>query len=133
MATILNVTDEPALAGLMQKVLSYAGHTVLTAQSAQHAFSLIRELGSRNISPQLLITDLHLNREKNPGESCRLIIQVRGQLGIPVILSTGAPEEIPETELQLYGVTSVLTKPFKNITLVRSVQKALSMQHPWML
>ena len=115
---ILFVDDEASIARLAQVMLKSLGHTATTfGNPADGLAALQAEPGGFD----LVITDLTM-----PGmtgvDLARGIRQVRSD--IPIILSSGYADEVPEETLKGLGIVEVLPKPFQMQTLGGAVARA---------
>ena len=115
--TILVVEDEPALLGLICRVLRSDGYDVLDARSPHEAEALV---GSHDGPLHLLLTDMVM-----PGTSGRdLWRRVRGvRTGLRCVIMSGYSHEVIDDA----GARDVpmLKKPFSMAALVETVRRAL--------
>ncbi|HEX3000206.1 MAG TPA: response regulator, partial [Armatimonadota bacterium] len=115
---ILVVEDEPAVARVVQEVLTDAGYAVECNNTAEKALEcFMRE------KPQLLITDLHLDGMTGTALACKVKEQ---SAAIPVILLTGWQS----AEEDLHAVDYVLEKPFNVTDLLELVTLAVGPNAP---
>jgi signal transduction histidine kinase len=115
---ILFVDDEASIARLAQVMLKALGHTATTFGKPAEGLAALRA------DPQgfdLVITDLTM-----PGmtgvELARGVRQVRAD--IPIILSSGYADEVPDETLKTLGIVEVLPKPFQMQALGAAVARA---------
>ena len=115
---VLFVDDEASIARLAQVMLKTLGHAATTFGSPAEALNAFRG------DPQafdVVITDLTM-----PGmtgvDLARGIREARTD--IPIILSSGYADEVPEETLKALGIVEVLPKPFQMQSLGAAVGKA---------
>jgi len=115
---ILFVDDEAAIARLAQVMLKSLGHTATTFGKPAEAVAAVK---ADPTGFDLIITDLTM-----PGmtgvDLARSIRQVRSD--IPIILSSGYADEVPEETLKELGIVEVLPKPFQMQALGAAVARA---------
>ncbi|HEX3150255.1 MAG TPA: response regulator [Gemmataceae bacterium] len=115
---ILFVDDEAAIARLAQVMLKSLGHTATTFGKPAEG---VAALQADPTSFDLVITDLTM-----PGmtgvELARKVRQIRPD--IPIILSSGYADEVPEETLKELGIVEVLPKPFQMQALGSAVVRA---------
>jgi signal transduction histidine kinase len=115
---ILFVDDEASIARLAQVMLKSLGHTAITYGKPADGLAALRATPD---AFDLVITDLTM-----PGmtgvDLARGIRQVRGD--IPIILSSGYADEVPDETLKVLGIVEVLPKPFQMQALGAAVARA---------
>ena len=113
---ILIVDDEPTIRALLALVLHEAGFLVLTAENGFDAISLSR---SHRGEIGLLITDITL-----PGMNGWALARevVAAEPGLPVLFMSGG---CVESELNGYGRSEFMAKPFSLPSLVTEVRNLL--------
>ena len=115
---ILFVDDEAAIARLAQVMLRSLGHTATTFGKPDEGLAAVR---ADPRAFDLVITDLTM-----PGmtgvDLARGIREVRPDM--PIILSSGYADEVPEETLKSLGIVQVLPKPFQMQTLGAAVASA---------
>jgi CheY-like chemotaxis protein len=115
---ILFVDDEASIARLAQVMLKSLGHAATTFGKPADALAALQ---ADPAAFDLVITDLTM-----PGmtgvELARGIRQVRGD--VPIILSSGYADEVPEETLKALGIVEVLPKPFQMQALGTAVTRA---------
>ena len=115
---ILFVDDEAAIARLAQVMLRSLGHTATTFGKPHEGLAAVR---ADPRAFDLVITDLTM-----PGmtgvDLARGIREVRPDM--PIILSSGYADEVPEETLKSLGIVQVLPKPFQMQTLGAAVASA---------
>ncbi len=115
MVCILVVEDENDIRSVIADVLDEAGFTVIEAETADAAVLLLEREGVR-----LIITDIDM-----PGrlDGIGLAIEARRvHPEIPVILMTGKPRLLPETNA-LADPVLFLLKPFTLSTLLSDINR----------
>lgn len=117
---ILAVDDEAPLREALRKVLAKEGHAVLLAADGQEGLDLLR-----NTPVNVILLDL-----KMPGltglellKAARLLVP-----DVEVIVITGHGTVDDAVEAMKQGAYDFITKPFKRLTLVKAVEKALEKQ-----
>jgi CheY-like chemotaxis protein len=115
---ILFVDDEASIARLAQVMLKALGHTATTYGKPADGLAALR---ADPAGFDLVITDLTM-----PGmtgvDLARGVRQVRPD--IPIILSSGYADEVPEETLKALGIVEVLPKPFQMQALGAAVARA---------
>ncbi|WP_020472782.1 hybrid sensor histidine kinase/response regulator [Zavarzinella formosa] len=115
---ILFVDDESSITRLAQVMLRNMGHTVSTFNVATEALEV---LGANPQNFDVVVTDLTM-----PGmtglEFARGIREIRKDL--PIVLSSGYADDVPEETLRELGIVQVLPKPFQMQSLGEAVAKA---------
>ncbi|MFT3876639.1 MAG: response regulator transcription factor [Propioniciclava sp.] len=115
-ATILVVDDEPRMVEILQLALEAAGHQVLTAPDAAHAWRLLTE---HPVS--LVVLDVML-----PGTSgIELCRRIRDHSAVPVVLLTALSRTSERVAGLEAGADDYLTKPFSPRELVLRVAAIL--------
>lgn len=114
---ILIVDDEPEMLQALKRIFSRKGHTAITAQSGEEAWSYIEETMF-----DLIISDMAM--EKLSGiELLKLVRSIDAT--IPFIMITGVGTIESAVESIKYGAFHYLTKPFKTQDLEILAQRAL--------
>jgi signal transduction histidine kinase len=116
---ILFVDDEPAIVRLAQVMLTSFGYEVTSFDIAARGLEAVKE------EPQkfdLLVTDLTMP-EMTGVDLARAIRTIRPD--IPILLTSGYADEVPEETLQELGIGPVLAKPFQMQSLKEAVQSVL--------
>jgi signal transduction histidine kinase len=115
---VLFVDDEASIARLAQVMLKALGHTATTYGTPADGLAALKADPSRF---DLVITDLTM-----PGltgvELARRIREIRPD--IPIILSSGYADEVPEETLKALRISEVLPKPFQMQALGAAVTRA---------
>jgi DNA-binding response OmpR family regulator len=117
---VLVVDDERAVREVVRVSLESAGHRVLLAGNVAEARALFAERG-----PELdaILLDLSLGSES----SDRLLAEIRARASeLPVLVTSGFPEEDAIGRLSALGVSAFVQKPFTpsqlNAALARSLR-----------
>jgi signal transduction histidine kinase/CheY-like chemotaxis protein len=115
---ILFVDDEASIARLAQVMLKTMGHTATTFGRPADGLAALK---ADPAAFDLVITDLTM-----PGmtgvDLARGIREIRPD--IPIVLSSGYADEVPEETLKAIGVVEVLPKPFQMQALAKAVARA---------
>lgn len=117
---ILVVDDEAPLREALAKVLTKAGYAVLLAADGQEGLDLLR-----NRPANLILLDL-----KMPGLTGLELLKAAKLLvhDVEVIVITGHGTVDEAVQAMKQGAYDFITKPFKRLTLVKAVEKALEKQ-----
>jgi CheY-like chemotaxis protein len=111
---VLAVEDEPEVLDLVRAMLTYAGHTVITAASGREALDLF----SRE-TVDVVVTDLGM-----PGMTgLALSEELKRQRAIPIILLTGWADELDPG--QRPNVDVVIPKPVTRERLIGALARAV--------
>ena len=115
---VLFVDDEASIARLAQVMLKSLGHTASTFGRPEDGLAALR---ADPTGFDVLVTDLTM-----PGmtgvDLARLVRDVRADL--PIILSSGYADDVPEETLRALGIVKVLPKPFHMQALGDAVASA---------
>ena len=118
MSSILVVDDEPAIVETVAELLSWEGHSVLTANDGQHALEQLRK------STPIEVVILDFMMPIKDGIQTLREIRADGQLSaIKVILTTAAPTSIPK-DAPKYD--ALLVKPFSVDQLRDAIARVLA-------
>ncbi len=118
---ILLVDDEPALAEVLQEMLSRLGYEVTACRNGLEALELFnRVAGSRPFD--LVITDMTMPQLTGASLARELL---RIQPGLPVLLCTGFSEAIDPERIESLGIRGMLMKPVVLKDLAEAVRRAL--------
>jgi CheY-like chemotaxis protein len=119
--TILVVDDEAAVRGAAQTVLEMHGYRVLLAAEGTEALAVFAK---NSAAIAAVLTDLMMPHM----DGVALVRALRKMKpGVPMIASTGLGEKARLAALKALGVETVLNKPYKADTLMRTIHDAL---HP---
>lgn len=122
--TILVIEDEPAIQELIALNLSFAGHQVLLATSAEQAQDFIRaEL------PDLILLDWMLPGASGIALATKLRSQERTR-HIPIIMLTAKGAEANKVEGLESGADDYITKPFSPKELLARIKAVLRRRAP---
>lgn len=117
---ILAVDDSPDALELIKRHLEPAGFNVITAESTEEAFGLLKETAF-----DLVITDMKMPR----AGGLELIRHVRANYREPAVLMvTGYPSIGSAVEAMRLGAEDYLAKPFTKKELLEAVASALLKQ-----
>ena len=103
--TIMVVDDLPGTLGLLNEALETAGFTVLLAQSASFALSIIER-----ITPDIILIDA-IMPEMDGFELCRIMKRNAALSGVPIIFMTGLTESEHVVRGFEAGGVDYVTKP----------------------
>jgi EAL domain-containing protein (putative c-di-GMP-specific phosphodiesterase class I) len=117
---ILLVDDEESLVRVLARVLTNAGYDVDSAVNGEKAVEL---LAAKTFDA--IVSDLDM-----PRMSGMQLLQVvrRGDLDVPVILMTGAPQLQTAMDAVSLGALSYLTKPVDNDQLKKVIDRAVRLK-----
>jgi EAL domain-containing protein (putative c-di-GMP-specific phosphodiesterase class I) len=117
---ILLVDDEESLVRVLARVLTNAGYDVDTAVNGEKAVEL---LAAKTFDA--IVSDLDM-----PRMSGMQLLQVvrRGDLDVPVILMTGAPQLQTAMDAVSLGALSYLTKPVDTDQLKKVIDRAVRLK-----
>ncbi len=125
-ANILVVEDEPAIQELLAFNLQQAGHHVISATSAERAYTLLRDT-----LPDLILLDWML-----PGvsgiEFARRLKAEAFTKAIPIIMLTARGEEQDKISGFETGADDYITKPFSPRELLARIKAVLRRRAPQM-
>jgi PAS domain S-box-containing protein len=111
---VLAVEDEPEVLDLVRAMLTYGGHSVVTAASGREALDLFKR-----DAIDVVITDLGM-----PGMTgIALAEELKRQRPIPVVLLTGWADEIDAS--QVPNVDVVIAKPLTRERLLDALARAV--------
>lgn len=117
MYKILAVEDNPAILDFYREFFADAGFEIKTAEDAFSAITLHQEF-----KPDLIILDLGI--PAGGGMMVFETLRARFQDPVPILFSTGKPEQLPHNIKHLANVAAV-TKPVSPETLMAEVRKLL--------
>ncbi len=118
--TILVIEDERAIQKMTRQMLVGLGYTVIDANSAQEAMTLIRDLATPF---QLLITDVIMPQMNGKEFADRL---QKLYPGLPVLFTSGYTADVIAHHGVLEDGVSFLQKPYSLAMLARKVHQILS-------
>lgn len=115
--SVLVVDDDPQQCAILERHLTKAGHTVVTATSTRDAISAFE-----SARPDVVITDLYLGQD----DGLKLVEAVHERdPDCPVLVITGHPEMTTAIEAVRLGVFAYLRKPLQLEQLVDRLSEAL--------
>lgn len=117
MSSILVVDDEPAIVETVAELLTWEGHTVLTANDGAHGLDELR--GSAKVD--VVILDFMMPVK----DGIQMLREIRADsafAGLKVILTTAAPTSIPK-DAPLFD--ALLVKPFSVDQLRDAIARVL--------
>lgn len=117
--TVLVVEDQGLVRTLTSRILETQGYRVLSAQDGVEALAL---LDSREIQPDLLLTDVVMPRMDGPALASRLRAS---NPGLRVAFMSGYPAGLIESRVGQQHREPVLKKPFKAAALLDFVDRVL--------
>jgi signal transduction histidine kinase/CheY-like chemotaxis protein len=123
-ATALVVEDEPEVRGVIGRVLSGAGLTVLEAGDGEQALARVRAHAG---TIDLLVTDVVMARMDGPELARRLAME---RPGVRVLFISGYGQEAEVSEAEGVGGVDFLEKPFSSSGLVQRVALLLANPGP---
>jgi len=119
-ALVLVVDDERAVREVVRVALEAAGHRVLLAANAADARAALAPDAEE---VDAVVLDLSLGSESSE----RLLAEIRARSsGLPVLVTSGYPEEEALGRLSALGVSAFLQKPFTLAKLNAAVARALA-------
>jgi CheY-like chemotaxis protein len=114
--TVLIIEDEPAIGLALQDLMTSAGHTVVgIAATKDEAVKMASEK-----EPGLVLADIRLHDGSSGVEAVQEILSA---MKVPVVFITAYPEYLLTGERP--EPTFLVTKPFKNETVVVTVSQAM--------
>lgn len=120
--TILVVDDDPAVREIVARVLEYSGLTVLLADGGEAALALFAE---RAAEITAAILD-HTMPGMRGSEVCARLRELRPDL--PVLYSSGHPEELFGSNGSSTGPIAYLKKPYRPAELLSKLEQVMSMK-----
>ena len=117
--TILVVEDEPALLGLIGRVLREQGYTVLAAATPGEALQVVE---ARREPIDLLLTDVVMPEMSGPDIADRLMVE---RPGLRVLFMSGYVADAMTRVGELVAATRLVEKPFVIADLLAAVRDVL--------
>lgn len=117
MSTILVVDDEPAIVETVAELLSWEGHTVLSAHDGEQALAQLRT----STSVEVVLLDFMMP-VKDGIQTLREIRADAQLASLRVILTTAAPTSLPKDAPQY---DALLVKPFSVDQLKDAIARVL--------
>jgi two-component system, NtrC family, C4-dicarboxylate transport response regulator DctD len=115
---ILVVDDESDIRELLRELLELSGYLVITAESAEEAYSMLRRqrVGA-------VISDILMEGESGVD----LLIRIRQvNCSMPFILLSGFAGEHTETTVMAAGADALIAKPFEQKRLLAALRRAIN-------
>jgi CheY-like chemotaxis protein len=112
---VLIVDDDPGVTGLLRRQVVSEGYRVETAAGGRAALSAIREH-----KPQLVLLDVALPEL----DGTEIILQMKSEPGlsrIPVVVVSGAPLNVAQTEILSSFSIATLPKPWQEADLTEAL------------
>jgi len=118
---ILVVDDEPDLLTAVQKILQKEGLSIITADNAKNALKLMEKHKISIVISDMVMPDM---------DGVALLRTVKKNYpDIEFILLTAFGSVEKAVEAMRYGAYDFIAKPFKRVTLLKVIQKALEKQN----
>jgi CheY-like chemotaxis protein len=117
--TILVVDDEPSIREIAEVLLVRNGYDVVVADDGPAALAVFAQ---RKGEIALVLTDF-LMPLMNGLALARIVRKMNPSA--KVILSTGREEDCGSEELSAVGIAAALTKPYTQVTLLRTIDRVL--------
>ena len=117
--TILYVDDEELVARLGREMLEHLGYTVEMRTNVEDALSLVQAHPQRF---DLVVTDQSMPKMKGT-DFAALLLNYRPDL--PIILTTGNPENLSSAGVGAMGIRALLLKPYTLASLAAAVHRVL--------
>ena len=118
--TVLVIDDEPAVREVVKRSLMRGGYAVLEATSGEEGVHCFRQ---HRLEIDVVLMDLSM-----PGmdgvAACALIQEIRPE--VPIVLTSGHPEQWPSLDLGERGFVDFLQKPFRVQTLLAKMDSVLA-------
>jgi DNA-binding NtrC family response regulator len=119
--TVLVVDDEVSVRASLEKVLSKAGYSTLSAASGNEAIQVMKEEAI-----DIIVSDLKMP----DGDGLELLRAAKqGRPSIEVILLTGYGTVERAVEAMKEGAYDFITKPFKKAVILSTVERAVERQN----
>lgn len=115
---ILVVDDESNIREFLQELLELSGYRVITAESAEEAYGVLRRQ-----SIGAIISDILMEGESGVD----LLIRTRQTNStMPFILISGFAGEYTETTVMAAGADALIAKPFEQEKLLTALRRAMN-------
>jgi CheY-like chemotaxis protein len=129
MAKLLVVDDDESIRRTLQRILSFAGHEVHTAENGAQAIELLEEAAEAGEPFDVLTSDWYM--DVMGGEE--LLLEIRASAddrinSIPVIVITGEGSSDVRNRAIECGAADVILKPLDNAELVDIIRDLLQDQ-----
>ncbi len=123
---ILIVDDDDAIRTSLTYLLSKAGYSATSVASPREAIDVVR-----HDTPELILMDMNFSRTTTGDEGITLLKQVKiFAPKTPVILITAWGSISLAVEGMKAGAFDFITKPWDNISLLKSIETAIELSHP---
>ncbi len=125
--TILVIDDDLSIAGLLERMLAKAGHSVFTALSGEEGLAVFNKE-----RVDLVLCDLGMPGMNgwDVGKAIRSICRDRGIIKPPFVLLTGwGGQELEEEKIAESGTDVVVAKPIDSATVISTVQEIAARFH----
>ncbi|WP_369410873.1 response regulator [Desertivirga brevis] len=118
---MLILDDDQSILEMMKEVLSYSNYSVVTTQSSEEFFHIIKR-----DPPDILLVDYLLNGI-NGGEVCQRIKSLHTTKKVPVIIVSAYASQ--HDFISLYGCDDTISKPFGLDELLEKVEQCFNNKH----
>jgi twitching motility two-component system response regulator PilG len=115
---IMIVDDSPTVRRMVASILGKAGYDVTEASDAEHAATLIHDLGA----PKLFILDINMPGTDGFG-LCRYLRSEAETARVPVVFLTGKTGILSKIHGKWAGSAEYLTKPFQPEKLIATANR----------
>jgi len=122
---ILITDDNQVTLRLIERILSYGGYSVVTADSGENALLKVNKA-----KPDLILLDVMMP-EMNGYEVCSRLQENKETAYIPVVFVTALGDEQNKAKAFSVGGADYLVKPIKRDTLLKAVAKHLKTKSHW--
>ena len=112
---ILVVDDEPEIRKLLERVLTGAGHEVVTVSNGEKALNMLN-----SVLFDLMILDISLP-DIDGYEICRRVRKESSQQHLPIMITSGFASPNDETKAFNAGADEYVIKPFDNDELLARI------------
>lgn len=116
-STIFVIDSSPAVRRMVEQISTPAGYDVIGFQDGPAALE-----AARRISPNLIITDYHLDNMTFSG-FCKEVHKLDNLTETYIIALTGATDKLDESHLKSLGVKAFLKKPFQSDNLLDIIKE----------
>lgn len=116
-STVLVVDDESDIRNLLKDLLELYGYSVVTASSADSAYSILQE---RDVSA--VVSDVIMKGETGVD----LLVRTRqASSDVPFVMISGFAGDHTEDSVVAAGADAFIKKPFSQIDLIAAIKKAI--------
>ncbi len=120
MARILVIDDDPAIRGIMRRILERSGHGVVEAENGSVGMKLVSF-----DPPDLVVTDL-LMPEKEGIETIQELKTLHPAVRVVAVSGAGGGTDGPLMDAELFGADATLAKPFSVEGFQKVIDEVLS-------